>query len=178
MRRKVEESPIFTGEQEEDTGVSLNLVEATDSVEPPKKSKLKDSIKSLFVTEEETEKPVRRKKKSTFFVKHIYLFTGTLIFLCNVIWPEEWKESFFVEDKEYSLAPNQEHINAIIEPLARIADRHTHIADVNPDVTDIFTSITAMVAYGLEIRSILSLKRYYENEEKKKQEKQEMRRFI
>lgn len=137
--------------------VSLTIAEATDVVEPEKPSRLKRAIKNVFTTDEEEDKKPRR-KRSTFFVKHTPLVIGGMLFCIHLLCPEEYKEVFFVNEKQYQYLPTEEQLSEILTPIARIADRHTHIADINPDVLDIIASGQACVAYGMELRATLILK--------------------
>lgn len=174
MRKKIEQSSL-TPDQENindqpgDDTVSLQFVEADDTVEPEKPpSKLKKAFTSVFTTTDEEEANAKkpRKRKSTFFVKHVALVCGGMLFVIHLLVPEEYKNVFYVQDKAYTLLPTEEQMADMLTPLARIADRHTHIADVNPDLVDILASIQASAAYGMELRATLILKAHIDKKAK------------
>lgn len=155
----------ITDLDQEKEGVSLKFVEANDIAEkaPPKVSKLKEVVKNAFLTEEDEEKQSKRKKTSRFFQKHCYLLVGLVVFLGSVLMPEA-QEVFYVDDTAYQLFPTDKHLEAIFMPLARIADRHSKVSDINPDLSDVLTSITACIAYGMELKSVLVLKKHLDRE--------------
>ena len=181
MRKKLEttaSSPLPNQELAETPGeesVALNFVEADDTVAPEKEpSKLKMVFSNVFLTTEEEEKNEKkpRRKKSTFFVKNTPLVCGGLLVVINMLVPEEYKEVFFVQEKAYQLTPTQEQLMDMLTPLARIADRHTHLADINPDVLDAIASGQAVVAYGMELRATLILKAHLERQAKEAEKMQ------
>lgn len=151
--------------------ITLSFVEADDAIEPEKPSKLKAAFKQVFTTTEEEERAEKkpRKRQSRFFVKHTPLVCGGLLVLIHWLAPEEYRENFYVNDTAYSLLPSQEHLQNILTPIARIADRHTHIADINPDMADILASLQASAAYGMELRAALLLKHHLEKKQKQEQ---------
>lgn len=158
--------------EEEDTlkpeALNISFDEPTDISEPGKKpSRIKKAFSQVFLTtedEEKNEKSTKRRKKSSFFTKHIDIIIGGSLFVINLLVPEEYKEVFYINEQAYSLLPTNEHMNGILLPLARIADRHTHIADIHPDVTDALASMQACFAYGMEMRANLMLKRHIEKQ--------------
>lgn len=183
MRKKFEASSVenesSNQDQDQEQAITLDFVEPDDTIQKVEKSsRVKKMIDRVFVSTEEEEKQEkqasRRAKKSRFFVKHVYLVVGLLLFMINLLTPEEYKTSFTINEKDYSFLPSQEQLEEIVSPLARIADRHTKIADVNPDVTDVLISCNAVVAYGLELRMAIMLKHHLDKqqaeEEKKKRQ--------
>lgn len=173
MRKKLETTSSLPNQeqpaQEQEESVALNFVEADDTLPPEKEpSRLKKAFSNVFLTTEEEEKNEKkpRRKKSTFFVKNTPLVCGGMLFLIQWLVPEEYKEVFFVQEKAYQLTPTQEQLMDMLTPLARIADRHTHLADINPDVLDAIASGQAVVAYGMELRATLILKAHLERQAK------------
>lgn len=153
--------------------VNLAFVEADDVPPGEKPSRLKKAFKNVFLTEDANESKPARKKKSTFFVKNSPLAVGGLLFCIHLLTPDEYKEAFVINDRAYSFVPTQEQMSEIIVPLARIADRHTNITEINPDLLDILASGQACAAYGLELRATIMLKRFLdEKDRKEKQAKQ------
>lgn len=165
------DKPEETGEET----VSLSFVEATDTVEPEKPSKLKKAFTSVFTTTEDEEKDAKktRKRKSTFFVKHTELVVGGMLFCIHLLVPDDYKEVFYINDKPYQYLPTEEQLSEIITPLARIADRHTHIADINPDLVDVLACIQASTMYGMELRATMILKAHIDKKVKDDQNAQQ-----
>lgn len=153
-----------SAQKAEDT-ISLSFVEAEDALEPEKPNKLKKAFTSVFTTTEEEEKKPR-KKKSTFFVKHTYLVVGGLLFCIHLLVPEEYKAVFYVNEQSYQYLPTEEQLSEILTPLARIADRHTQIADINPDILDVLACAQASAAYGMELRATIILKAHIDKKAK------------
>lgn len=175
MRKKT--NPIDpTPEQEVEETVSLQFVEADDVAPPEKPRKLKKAFESVFLTtdEEEAQAKKPKRKKSTFFVKNVEIVVGGMLFCIHLLVPDEYKEVFYVNEKPYQYLPTDKQLSDILTPIARIADRHTHIADVNPDILDILACIQASAAYGMELRATLILKAYIDKQQKQEQKKNDM----
>lgn len=153
--------------QEENT-VSLKFEEATDVVEPEKPGKLKAAFKNVFTTTDEEEANAKkpRRKKSTFFVKHVELVCGGMLFCIHLLVPENYKETFYINETAYQYLPTEKQLSEMLTPLARIADRHTHIADINPDILDVLACGQACAAYGMELRATLILKAHIDKQQK------------
>jgi hypothetical protein len=163
---------------EEKDAVTLSLVEAEDiaPTQEKKPNRIKQVASHIFNTldsEEQTDKKPRR-KRSNFFVKNVALIIGILFFIINLLVPEKYKESFFINEKEYSLLPTNDQLESMVVPLLRIADRHTSIATVNPDVMDIIASSQSVAAYGMELRATILLKKHIEQQEKEKAEQERL----
>ena len=157
--------------EDDSTTVSLTIAAPDDVSEAEQPSRLKRAFQNVFTTTDEEERNEKkpRRKKSTFFVKHTYLIVGGLMFVIHYLVPDEYKEVFYVNERQYTLLPTETHITDILTPLARIADRHTHIADINPDVLDVLASAQACVACGMEIRASLILKAHIEKKQREEE---------
>lgn len=64
---------------------------------------------------------------------------------------------FIINEQSYSVLPTKEHASNILLPLLRIADRHSKIMAVNPDVADLGDCVTAIIIYSFEMRANLQL---------------------
>jgi len=161
---KPDETPVKTTEQET---VSLQFVEADDTIPPEKPSRLKKAFTQVFTTTDEEDKPTKKtRKKSTFFVKNTELVVGGMLFCIHLLVPDEYKEIFYVNEQPYQYLPTEKQLSDILTPIARIADRHTHIADINPDVLDVLACGQSCAAYGMELRATIILKAYIDKKAK------------
>jgi hypothetical protein len=160
-----EQKPKETNNLEE--SVNINFVEADDTAPPEKPRRFKKVFSNVFLSEDENEKKAARKKKSTFFVKNVPLITGGLLFCIHLLTPDEYSEVFYVNEKPYQYLPTDTQVNDVLVPIARIADRHTNITEINPDLLDILASGQAIVAYGMELRATMLLKRFLDEKERK-----------
>jgi len=160
--------PLATvpGTDSEDDTVSLQIDPASDVVPPERRSRLKAAIKTAFTTEEQADKE-KKKRASKFFQKNVGLLTGGVIFCIHLCVPDEYKELFYINDRPYTLLPTDQHVTDILTPIARIADRHTNITDVNPDLLDLIACGQACFACGMEVRANMILKRYMDAQETK-----------
>lgn len=166
-------SEIASDHQEQET-VSLKFEEAEDVVEPEKPSRVKAAFKQVFTTTDEEEANAKkpRKKKSTFFVKNVELVVGGMLFCIHLLVPENYKETFYVNETAYQYLPTEKQLSEIITPLARIADRHTHIADINPDILDVLACGQACAVYGMELRATIILKAHIDKKAKQEEKVQ------
>jgi len=111
--------------------------------------KAKSFAKNFFHIEpnEENEaaekKETRGRKKKFKFEKQVTAVTGILCTLIATQFDDDFK----------LCAPREEHLNAILTPLGRIADRHMPEVDVNPDVKDAWMSIWALGVYAIYFRT-------------------------
>lgn len=166
----------ITIEPKEDS-ISLKFEEASDiAPKPEKPSRVKKLLSNVLVTTDEQEQAEKktRRKVSRFFTKNIMLVVGALAFLINLLVPEEYKQVFYVNEQSYSYLPSDEQLKNIVEPLARIADRHTSIADISPDVMDLIASGQAAMVYGMELRATMLLKSHLDKLEKEKAQQNKM----
>lgn len=170
--RKSIQAEDQTLEQAEES-LSLTFEEATDVVAPEKPSRLKSAFKQVFTTTDDDEKPAksRRKKKSVFWQETATpLVIGGLLWTIHLLVPDEYKEVFYVGETAYQFMPTEKHLQEIITPLARIADRHSPDVAINPDLLDLIACGQASFAYGMELRATMILKAHIDKkarEEKK-----------
>ena len=156
--------------------VVLNL-EASDVTPEKEKKSFKKLASKIFTTDavkEEIEaKPSGRgrpKKSSKFFQSKSALFVAGAVSLVALVPGVD--KTFEVNGEIKSFAPTPEQMSAVLDPLLRIADRHTSISEVNPDVADVMDSLLAVVAYGFELRANMLLYKFVLEQEKVRDEQQ------
>jgi hypothetical protein len=110
--------------------------------------KAKNFAKKVFNIEPNEEqaaekKETRGRKKKFKFEKQVTAVTGIVATLIATQFDDDFK----------LCAPKEEHLNAILTPLGRIADRHMPDVDVNPDVKDAWMAIWSLGVYAIYFRT-------------------------
>src|SRR5579883_1258300 len=98
---KIEPFSTETPEDTKEETVSLKFEEATDiAPKAEKPSRVKKLLSNVIITHDEQEQAEKktRRKVSRFFQKNIMFVVGGLVFLINLLVPEEYKEVFYVNE--------------------------------------------------------------------------------
>lgn len=172
---------------ENDNVDAIELVIESNESSSEKESlreKIKKNISKLVTLDTESEEDKkqetrgRKKKAKTFFQDTVLpMVISACIAIAAYLTPERYKTPFSVNDRLYSFLPDETQWNGFLAPLARIADRHSKLSEINPDIVDLALSGKAIGLYFIELRSALVLKHYLDEQEERRRKNLRNRMF-
>lgn len=134
---------------------SLHVEVEPDDVTKKEKETITDKAKTFAKTflgfsPPDTEEKNAAEKKETRGRKKKFKFEHQVLMLSGLA--AGWIATQF--DEEYrACSPTKEHLESILSPLARIADRHLPVGEVNPDFSDGMLAIYALGIYVIHART-------------------------